>query len=394
MGASASKIWSDICALESDALRAQMIQTVMHSPDIVAQAKVAGLYGGVIMWLTAYRQGGNMPFPYATHSDTIQHEEPRWSMYTTPMRSQQTYTPSSSTALTVTQTAKADDYFYEALDLLEIPDDAAITADRLRSAYKKASLRAHPDKGGSKEAFDAVQHAYRYVEKIVHRVEGQKKTGGKKQMAEEVPQIQAAAPVKLSAKKLDMATFNRVFEENRMADPERDRGYGSWLKSNDGVGAIGADPRLQGKFSQETFESVFRERAATAPKSKGSGGPAPLVAAGMTEIGGELNSFTAGFGSDTQFTDLMEAYTTGATMYQDVADVNVVDRKYKSAEEFSAARAAELKRVDPAEAARFQAEVVAEAERERQRAARASKQDSAMESWASALRSRLSIQTD
>jgi hypothetical protein len=81
-------------------------------------------------------------------------------------------------------------------------------------------------------------------------------------------------------------------------------------------------------------------------------------------------------------------------MYQDVADVNVVDRKYKSAEEFSAARAAELKRVDPAEAARFQAEVVAEAERERQRAARASKQDSAMESWASALRSRLSIQTD
>jgi hypothetical protein len=389
MGTSASKIWSDICALESDALRAQMIQTVMHSPDIVAQAKVAGLYGGVIMWLTAYRQGGNMPFPYATQRDTIQHEEPRWSMYTTPV--QQKYTP-SSTALTVTQTAKADDYFYEALDLLGIPDNVAITAERLRSAYKKASLRAHPDKGGSKEAFDAVQHAYRYVEKIVNRVGGQVE---KSVVAEEEkPQIQAAAPVKLSAKKLDMATFNRVFEENRMADPERDRGYGSWLKSNDGVGAIGADPRLQGKFSQETFESVFRERAATAPKSKGSGGPAPLVAAGMTEIGGELNSFTAGFGSDTQFTDLMEAYTTGATMYQDVADVRVTDRKYKSAEEFSAARAAELKRVDPAEAARFQAEVEAEAERERQRAARATQQDTAMESWASALRSRLSIQTD
>ena len=37
------------------------------------------------------------------------------------------------------------------------------TSAELKQAYKRAALRAHPDKGGSNEAFRAVKDAYEYL---------------------------------------------------------------------------------------------------------------------------------------------------------------------------------------------------------------------------------------
>jgi hypothetical protein len=420
MGASASRIWTEICAMESDDVRSRMITTVLQSPELVVAAQQAGLYTTVSSWLAGYRAGLRGPFPYATsRRDTIQHDSPRWSMYTTPVQKQQqqqqqqqqphytAYQESQPQALIVSPAAKALDYFQEALHLLGIDEHEELTTDRLRRGYKQAAIRAHPDKGGSKEAFDEVARAYKYVEKILARISGQSSSAEKARMTAAVtmenaravresaaPAIPDAPPVQLSAKKLDVSMFNRLFEENRLPDPTRDSGYGDWLKGQDGSDDVAADPRLRGKFSQEVFESVFREKAVQ--QTAGTAimrrlEPDAVIAAGGTELGGDVGNFTAAFGSDTQFTDLKEAYTTGATRFQEVADVRVQERSARSVEEAEALRAREMSRVDPDESTRIAAAAASLEERERQRRLRLAKQDTAQEIWADAMKRRLLV---
>jgi hypothetical protein len=397
MGVAASTIWSEICALESNTVRARMIEQVLRSPDMVTNARVAGVYDTVAAWLTAHQHGSTSSFPYATTAS-------RNIMYTTPTK-----------AITVHANAKAHDYFQDCLDTLDIGPDDTITQERLRAAYKRASLRAHPDKGGSKEAFDEVNRAYKYVEKILVRFNPRFSAGASTTMSDipsititdivepsappvaslppvtttYTPPVSAQPPVKLSAKKLDMAAFNRLFEENRPPDPDRDAGYGSWMKSDAGAGPA-IDLRLKsGKVSSDTFASVFHERVRGAPVME-TRSRETLYAPGGVEIGGASDNFTAAFGSDTQFTDIKEAYTTGATMYQYVADAPT-DNRAKSIKDMERRRAEDLARKDPVEAARFQAEVDAEAERERQRQARAAAYDAATSSWSDAMRRRLMV---
>ena len=408
--------------MESDDVRARMISTVFQSPELVVAAQQAGLYTTVASWLTGYRAGLRSPFPYATNRrDTIQHDSPRWSMYTTPVGSgpvqqrqpqqqgQPQYTAYQETAVIVSPAAKALDYFQESLHLLGIREDEELTADRLKRGYKQAAVRAHPDKGGSKEAFDEVARAYKYVEKILGRIAGPTSKAEKARMSAAVTMENARAtretaaasfalpdqpPVQLSAKKLDMSMFNKLFEENRLPDPTRDSGYGDWLKGQGGGEDVAADPRLKGKFSQDLFESVFREKASQ--QTAGTAimrrlEPDAIIAAGGTELGGDTSNFTAAFGSDTQFTDLKEAYTTGATRFQEVADVRVVERSARSVNEAEAMRAREMARVDPDESSRIAAAAAALEERERQRRMRLAQQDTSQEAWAEAMKRRLLV---
>ena len=50
---------------------------------------------------------------------------------------------------------KLDRAYYDVLDLRRDADDNAI-----KKAFKKAILKAHPDKGGSSELFNMVNEAY------------------------------------------------------------------------------------------------------------------------------------------------------------------------------------------------------------------------------------------
>lgn len=431
MGGSASRIWNEICALQSDDVRAHMIDTVLLSPDLVMEARRAGYYGQVISWLSLYRRGHVTPFPYATGGttgrDTIQHDGAqwggvsastpnRWSMYTTPVqqppqqppRRAQTF-PQDNHQLIVSPAAKALDYFQECLELLGIPESETLTQERLKSAFRAASLRAHPDKGGSPEAFDAVKRAAAYVEKILNRVNPRMSAADAARMKGPVTAEAAAAyresgapklddkpPVALSAKKLDMSMFNKLFEENRLPDPARDSGYGDWLKSQGGSDEVAMDPRLQGKkVTPQNFEAIFRERAA----AQTSGyqitkrlAPDALISTHGVELGGDhAKNFTAAFGSETQFTDLQEAYTTGATVFQEVADVKVSEKRFKTVAEAEKARAEAMARVDPDEEARFAAAAAALEEKERQRRMRLAQEDVQRESWYEGMARRLLV---
>lgn len=389
MGASASRIWADICALESEQIRMKMVETVLRSPEMVAEARRNDLYNAVVYWLTDCRQGVVRPFPYATNAKIPD----RWSMYTTPTDNQ----------IIVSPAAKALDYFQEALMLLGIDDSEGITSDRLKAGFRTASRRTHPDKGGSKEAFDEVVRAYKYVEKILLRINPNLTAEEKHRMKTPVTLENALAgrvsledtkPIQLSAKKLDMGTFNRLFDENRLHDPTRDTGYGDWLSGTGGTDEVVADPRLKGKFNQQTFESVFRERAIQ--QTAGTAivqrlEPDAIMPTSGTELGGDVSNFTAPMGSDVHFVDLKEAYTTGSTRFHEVADVKITGRTAKSVEEAKRMRDAEMARVDPDEKSRIAAAAAALEERERQRRLRLAQQDTAAEGWADQMRRRLLV---
>jgi len=414
MGASASRIWKEICAIESEYTRAKMIETVLVSPEMLYEAKRAGVYGNVLFWLSDLRQGVVNRFPYSTvvakveERDTVQHvgAGSRWSMYSSPILQQnqsQNQSQQQQTAMIISPAAKALDYFQESLTLLGINEEDGITAEKLKAGYRAASLRAHPDKGGSKEAFDEVVRAYKYVEKILARINPSMSAETKARMSAPVTLesamsarqgLEDVAPVQLSAKKLDMSTFNKLFEEHRLPDASRDRGYGDWMAKADGGEEVASDPRLAGKFNQRTFETVFREKAmgqtagmAITKRLE----PDAIYSVAGTELGGEVKNFTAAFGSDTQFVDLKEAYTSGSTRFQEIADVQVSASSVRSIEEAKRLREAAMSRVDPDESSRIAAAAAALEERERQRRMRLAQQDTAAESWADQMRRRLFV---
>jgi hypothetical protein len=427
---SPEKIWLDICGLSADHVRAHMIETVLNSQHVVRGFQQLGVYGELLSWLSAFRRGTVIPFPYNAQGRPITLEarvqQDRWSqMYsfptqTAPPSSYQTYASSappvmqrantypqdsSSSSIVIHPAAKAMDFFQESLALLGIHENEALTHERISAAYKRAAIRAHPDKGGSKEQFDALRKAYQYIEKIVDRVSPRQNAAEKARMSATVSmetamahrahQIPEGPPIEISAKKMDMAQFNRLFEEHRLPDPDRDTGYGDWIKSQDGSDDIKRDSRLQGKFNQTAFESVFREKAMK--QSVGSSalikrtGPQDLIALGGTELGGSSDNFTAAFGADTQFADLKQAYTTGSTVFQEVADVRVAEKSARSIADAKRIREEAMKQVDPNEEARIAAYAMEMERKERERRMRLAKQDQVAENWAEQMKRRLVI---
>lgn len=446
MDGRAGRIWTDVCQMESDSLRASVLGKLILSPEFVAGLQRAGIYEPLWTWLADWQRGVPTPFPWAVRTAPVARSAPPM-MYRPPVAVAPAHAPpvqrdrisyegggggsdvwqkpgrwappvttptievrevrrpvAASNEMIVSPAAKALDYFEEALSVLGIPDSDGLTHDRLKSAYKRASLSAHPDKpGGSEAAFDALRRAYQYVEKILDRVKPRMTADETARMtapvtAETARKVRAAAAIpdapkiQLSAKKLDMAVFNKLFEENRLPDPTRDSGYGDWLKSQEGDDGIVADPRLKGKFNQEVFESVFRERA-----GRGSDAivkrlePDSLISLGGTELGGDARNFTSAMGADTQFMDLKEAYTTGSTVYQEIADVRVVERSARTVSEAKRIRDEAMSRVDPDEGSRIAAAAAALEERERQRRLRYAAEQNAAEEWDAMMRSRLAV---
>lgn len=394
MGAAASRIWSDLCALDSDKVRARMIDTLLQSPELVETAHEVGIYSGIMTWRTQIARGQAVPWPWTPVRETSRRPA------ASSIRSGGGYV---GTSIMISPAAKALDYFQEALALLGISETEPLTHDRVKSAFKKTSLRVHPDKGGTPEEFDEVTRAFQYLGKILDRISPKMTAADKARMTTSVNPDAAAAyrgaapiqdgpPVTLSAKKLDVSTFNKLFEENRLPDPDADAGYGDWLKSQ-GSDESAADPRLKGKFNQQVFEQVFREKAVAQRSTAITRRLEPdyIVPVSGTELGGKTDNFTAALGADVQFTDLKQAYGESATVYQQVADERVRERSATSMADARRMRNEEMARVVPEESSRISAAAAAVEERERQRRLRLAKQDTSFEAWSDQMRRRLLV---
>ena len=369
------RIYSNILAIKQPHTRAQMIQTCLQGAEYVASAKRAGIYSFLLQYVTSVQTGRQ---PMELPSTAFQSRPPQTQQVSQPpqglpppvlqsrhpplpIQSQMhpqghpqgqtqnhivNYTEAPRPAwqqITETPKQKAVNYFSSCLEVLGIQEEIALTPEALKQAYKKAALKAHPDKGGNDQLFEAVTRAYAYLNEILLRVAGGRERGLKAVEAPTAIQAerqtesnkwQHIEPVRLNTKKLDMNAFNRMFEQTHIPDPDGD-GYGDWLKTADS-GTNGTEtPKFSGKFNRDVFNNMFQENskksAAAASATAVMLHPSAMALAMAPQLGTEIgrgrpDSFTAAPNDKFKFTDLRDAYTKESTFSGQVADVRVEQR--------------------------------------------------------------------
>lgn len=265
---------------------------------------------------------------------------------------------------TVPPPKRALDTLHESYRVLGLDDSKPLSHEALKIAYKKSAARAHPDRGGSSEAFDQVTRAFLYVEEVLNKLIPKGATDGDdarfkapvtkeaalkardvaltKYDAEEAahrgsgvgsgspPALQDKPPIALNPKKLNMDLFNQLFEENRLPDPDQD-GYGDWLKAGGDETNRGtkSEAALRSKFNAEVFNRAFLKEGMRSAEGGGVGNtaisaykpPDEIVHSQGVELGGgRPQHYTSPMGAKTGYVDLMYAYGEGSTFSQHVAN--------------------------------------------------------------------------
>jgi hypothetical protein len=319
-----------------------MIQTILAAPDYVQYAKLTGVYSHLIQYVGQV-QNGRHPTPLPGENAPQQYQPPS-------SQQSQTYTltnhvaqqQSSYEQLSETvQNDRALSYFQACLQVLGLEEEVALTEETLKSAYKKAAIKAHPDKrGGSEKAFEMVTRSYAYLSEILRRIRGgrdqlktvEAPTALKDERFKESQEFQHVKPIKLDPNNLNMNAFNQMFEQTHIPDPEGE-GYGDWLKSE---GMASNTPNFSGKFNRDVFNQMFVDESAKMKQASNQlavvSPQALTMAPGLgIEIGrGRPDDFTAAANSQMKYTDLRAAYTTESTFSGQVANVRVDPRDYET----------------------------------------------------------------
>jgi curved DNA-binding protein CbpA len=334
-----------------------MITTVLQGPEYVYSAKRAGLYSHLLAYVSAVERGTELPpLPgeYAGYAppgganisgparppQQQQYSQQQVSVY----GEQQHKTPIQMIAKKKAS-EKALSFFQSCLKVLSIEEEVALTDDILKKAYKKAVLRAHPDRGGTEEHFEAVTRAFAYLTDILHVIQGQKSRVDKpvqslesvqEQRATQNAQVQHIEPVRLNPKNLNLNAFNQMFEQTRVPDPDED-GYGDWLTGKTPLqGGVGdSSKKTFGKeFNRDVFNRMFEAEAQREERNTQLALRQPEALVAMTggiELGRERPpDYTAPLNAQTKFTDLKSAYTKENTFSGQVAGLQVDNRSFDS----------------------------------------------------------------
>lgn len=367
------RIYKDIIRIQDPTTRATMIRTVLAGQEYIVSARAAGVYSHLLTYIGRV-QGGEMPpqLPGEVAVAATQKGVAPPPQFQRPMEMIEygvnairpvVQQRPSQVVSKGRRNEKAINYFQSCLQVLGLEEEVALTEDALKRAYKRAAVKAHPDKGGSEEEFEAVTRAHAYLGEILRRIggggggSGSAKSGGSgawsatssssgfpasasatmaltnggHQDARPSSVLPASLitmePVRLNPDKLDLKQFNEVFEKTRIPDPDDD-GYGDWLKGDEEVSSA---PKFSGKFNRDVFNAAFEEDA----RRRGAAGGSAVEAEALTlapqavELGrGKSSSYTAAANASLKFTDLRSAYTHDANITSQVANVKVEDRKF------------------------------------------------------------------
>jgi curved DNA-binding protein CbpA len=334
------RIYKNLLSIQSTITRAEMIQTLLQSPEYVYSFRQAGIYADLLQYISRVSRGeapnalpGELENParqqqqQKSSQNIIVHSAKQLNPYDRVMKGK--------------NNEKALTYFQTCLQVLGLEEEVALTEDELKKAYKKAAIKAHPDKrGGSEHHFEAVTRAYAYLTEILSRVHGGRKAGLKQveepamlktERVQEEDQWKHVEPVRFDPKNLNLNAFNEMFEQTRIPEPDED-GYGDWLKNESSTNA----PKFSGKFNRDVFNSMFEQEA---QKNKQSNTQLSVVQpqallfnpTSGVELGRDKpGDFTAPANSDQGlcYTDLRAAYTTESTFSGQVADVRVEARDF------------------------------------------------------------------
>ena len=361
-------IYKKLLAIQNYQTRLQMIDTLLGDPTIVHSAKMCGVYSALLQVAGAIRHGNQPPLLPGENGGGQQHQQvaqPQQLQQQPPRQLiQQRLQNVSPAQMQIVQQSfhqqdayqrlakpkhkdKALSFFTACLKVLAIEEEVALTEDGLKKAYKKAAIRAHPDKGGSKEAFDAVTRAYAYLQDILRLVKG----SGSGRAEGAVPGLDSvqsqrsseseswkmpAEPVVLNAKNLNLTAFNQLFEQTRIPDPDED-GYGDWLKDEESSKKgkrIKSAKKFSEEFNREVFNQMFDDEAYGRNDNQliQFQHPQELSLATMgTEIGRDKpSSYTAAPNSEFQYTDLRQAYTKENTISEKVSGIRVEARDFNN----------------------------------------------------------------
>jgi len=403
--------------MQSDEARLRTLDTLLVGQEFVNIAKRTGLYAPILAYIAGQRRGEYAPWPgggSVTPPSRIEHAgPPRLTKREPTLQIHDARRSGPTTLATVPPPKRALDVLHESYYILGLDDSQPLSHEVLKSAYKKAAMKAHPDKGGNPELFDKVTRAFTYIDEVLQKLIPKTAQDGSDarfsapvtlahaKTARQVAGLpvdrggarapvnanvleledEAAAPIALNPKKLNMTTFNKLFEENKLPDPDGDDGYGDWLKKQDNV-AVKTYDNLRTKFNSDIFHKAFadetRSRTTTAETSVSKyRAPSELILAPSfgTELGAERPAqYTkAPGGAGIGYTDLKFAYGEGATFSQDVADVSTDGRPSNledAKREYGTAPRALSSEEAAAVAAFDRAKQVAEEERQRRMAAR------------------------
>ena len=355
------RIYRNVCSIQSPVTRVQMLETLLQGQEYVTSAKYIGIYGPILTYMAAVRRGDPALLPGERQAGERQSGErpvqqlPSIQQHPTAQQRQrisngQSQNQGESRIISRTgdpsQHGQAISFFSQCLSILGLQEEVVLDEKTLKEAYKQASLRSHPDKGGSEEAFDRVTRAYAYLGEILRRVRGGRSETVN--VANESPATltssrdqtsdswKMAEPVKLNPKSLNMETFNKVFEETRLPDPDGD-GYGDWLK-NEAAESANKQNKFTGKFNRDVFNSAFeseiRSRATTSNGQIAIMQPQALMMAPTMgiELGREKpDDFTAANLNGLKYTDLKKAYTSESMFSHQVAGVQVNTKSVEAA---------------------------------------------------------------
>lgn len=319
------RIYNNTMAIQDPATRVQMIRTLIRSPEHIDSMKHAGIYGKLLHFIQQVESGAvSSPPPAKANQQLV----------ATPQRAIQSSQKGNERAM---------NYFSACLRILQIEEEVAVTVEGLKAAYKKAVIRAHPDKGGSEKEFEAVTRAYAYLGEILERIHGGRAAEGKVEAPTALANNRASheekwkmvEPVRLNPAKLDTQTFNDMFEKTKIPDPD-ESGYGDWLKGGD---SAAAGPKFGGKFNRDVFNKAFEDeqkgRSGNPIRPQGAIVAQELSMASRMGYGVELgrtgrDDYTVSPNENgLKFTDLKKAYTDYSTFSQDIAGVRVENRSVK-----------------------------------------------------------------
>ena len=129
------RMYKNLLSIKAIGTRIQMIQTILSSPEHQESARAIGIYGNLLHYIQVIQAGGAPPL--------LPGERVSSDRKTLSIRNEDSIQRHASEK----GNERAMNYFSACLRILELEEEVALTEEALKAAYKKAVIRAHPDKG-------------------------------------------------------------------------------------------------------------------------------------------------------------------------------------------------------------------------------------------------------
>jgi curved DNA-binding protein CbpA len=143
------------------------------------------------------------------------------------------------------------------------------TEEQLKKAYLKKAMKAHPDRGGSKDEFQKISIAYTVLKKKLTEVDNSHDHNQMKGGASNYMETQGGdESLKLDRENFDTAVFNKIYEENRVGEAY-DGGYGDWIQESS-VKDVSQKRMFNGEFNSEMFNHEFEKYKGEQAQKQGS----------------------------------------------------------------------------------------------------------------------------